>query len=138
MVDCGCDSAMLSVGCDFASEISDAASRSAAFSSAMIGRATLAATSLRFAKLSGRLLHAGEPKVTGGTMEVAAEFTVGLVGAAANDVPAPAVAAFATSFLLDQAGDAAGSALARAVELFAAPPLPLASLRSASNSSSGA
>src|ERR1700746_2710573 len=104
----------------------------------MIGRATLAATSLRFAKLSGRLLHAGELKVAGGMTEVVAEFTAVLFGEAASDAPTPAVAAFATSFLLDQAGDAAGSALARDVELFAVPPLPPASLKSASNSSSGA
>src|SRR5260370_32805754 len=125
---------MFAADCDFASEISNAASRSAAFSSAIIGRATLVATSPRFAKVSGRLLQAGEVKVTG----VVAEFAAELFRAAGEAAPTPAVTALAISFLLDQTGVATGSAWARAVELFVGPPLPLASPKSASNSSRGA
>ncbi len=166
MIACGCDSAMR-VG-DFAFEISDAASRSAAFSSAMIGlppatlsiiaafecptlgfagwvflervsssiavpvrgvgRAMLVATSPRLTKVSGRLPHAGELKVTGAAVE----------SFGASEAPTAAVAVLAISSLLDHLGVAAGSAPARAPELFAAPSLPLASLKSASNSSRGA
>src|SRR5260370_17446856 len=113
---------MFAADCDFASEISNAASRSAAFSSAIIGRATLVATSPRFAKVSGRLLQTGEPKVTG----VVAEFAAELFRAAAGEAtPTPAVTALAISFLLDQTAVATGSALARAVDLFVQPPFPL-------------
>src|SRR4029077_19265215 len=113
--------------------MSDAVSRSAAFSSAMIGCGTLVATSLRFAKVSGRLLHARELKLSG----VAAESVAELFGVAAGE-PTPAAAAFAISYLPDQACVDAGRVLARGAELFAAPPLPLGSPKSASNSSRGA
>src|SRR5260370_31837560 len=122
---------MSEAGCACAFEDSDAASRSAAFSSAMIGCTTLVATSLRFAKVSGRLLQAGGLKVSGVAAELAAE----LFGVAAGEAPTPAAAAFAISFLPDQACVDAGGALARAVELFSWSPLPFASPKSARHSS---
>src|SRR5258708_14164772 len=88
---------MFEAGSVCAFEDSDAASRSAAFSSAMIGCTTLVATSLRFAKVSGRLLQAGELKGSGVAAELAAE----LFGLAAGETPPPAAAAFAHSFLPD-------------------------------------
>src|SRR5258708_16593446 len=85
---------MFEAGCVCAFEDSDAASRSAAFSSAMIGCTTLVATSLRFAKVSGRLLQAGELKLSG----VAAELAAKLFVVAAGGAPPPSAAAFPISF----------------------------------------
>src|SRR5258708_13354027 len=89
---------MFEAGSVCAFEDSDAASRSAAFSSAMIGCTTLVATSLRFAKVSGPLLPAGELKLSGGAAELATE----LFGVAAGEAPTPAATAFPISFLPDQ------------------------------------
>src|SRR5258708_16349668 len=101
---------MFEAGCVCAFEDSDAASRSAAFSSAMIGCTTLVATSLRFAKVSGRLLQAGELKLSGVAAELAAE----LFGVAAGQGPTPAQAASPISFFPGQACLDDGRALARA------------------------
>src|ERR1041384_1187484 len=126
--------------------ISDWLSRLAACSSAMIGADSAMCNSFACAAdfIGGSLpcIRAGDLKedVTEGAATLAVfaarEVAVGKVPGASTP-SAPAIAALAISFFGDHKEVVAG-ALARAAELFATPPLPLAPPKPASNSPNGA